>query len=116
MYPKQLSYDDLAYGLYATSNTPNEDLKLLYQFVVEYPRLHMGSSLLIDLIQLYQWLHTELANALTVETASKLTLSKLRKQLTKKSHKASQRYFELYEQVAGTPIHNNVASVFLKKR
>ena len=100
MYPKQLSYDDLAYALHAASNAPDEDLKLLYQFIVEYPRLHMGSSLLTDLIQFYQWLHTELSHSTTVETARKLTLSKLKEQLQTKSCDASLKYHELYECVA----------------
>ena len=99
-YPKQLTYDNLAYMLQATPMV-QEKIKLLSQFVLEYPRLHVGSSLLADLIHLYQWLHRELAHTMTKETATKLTVAKLNKQLSFKCPDKFEEYETLFQRVSG---------------
>ena len=82
-FPKLLSHNDVAYMLHSTP-VHQMDLMVLSQFVLEYPRLCVGSLLLPDLIRLYQWLHRELSHSVTKETASKLTLAMIIKQLTAK--------------------------------
>ena len=82
-FPQLLSYNDVAYMLYSTP-VCQMDLMVLSQFVLEFPRLCVGSSLLPDLIRLYQWLHRELSHSVTKQAASKLTLAMIIKQLTEK--------------------------------
>ena len=96
-FPQLLSYNDVAYMLHSTP-VYQTDLMVLSQFIVEYPRLCVGSSLLPDLIRLYQWLHRELSHSVTKQTASKLTLTMIRKQLTEKK---SVELIELLKPVIG---------------
>ena len=101
-FPKLVSYNDLAYMLQAMPN-PQAEYKLLSKFIVEYPRFHVGSSLLPDLIRLYQWLHREMAHCVTKKTASRLTLAKIKKQLAEKTPEKSKEFFALHESVLGIP-------------
>ena len=61
------------------------DLYPLSCFVVEYPRLRIAGDLLPGIVELYQWLHTELAYAVTYEEATTITLGRLAKVLAKHS-------------------------------
>ena len=55
----------------------------LSQFVLQYPRLRLGIDLLPDVVELYQWLHTELTYAVTYDDAAAITLGRLVKVTTK---------------------------------
>jgi len=61
------------------------DLYPLSCFVVEYPRLKIAGELLPGIVELYQWLHTELAYAVSYEEATTITLGRLAKVLAKHS-------------------------------
>ena len=66
------------------SSPEGNDLYALSQFVMEYHRLKLGSDLLPGILELYQWLHTELAYAVTFEDATKITLGRLAKVVAKR--------------------------------
>ena len=55
----------------------------LSQFVLQYPRLKMGIDLLSSVVELYQWLHTELTYVVTYDDAAAITLGRLAKVTTK---------------------------------
>lgn len=57
----------------------------LSRFVVEYPRLRVGVELLPSILELYQWLHSELTFAVSYEQATSITLGRLSKVLTRHS-------------------------------
>ena len=65
-------------------NQQGEDLFGLCQFVLEFNRLKLGSDLLPGILELYQWLHNELAYAVTYEDATKITLGRLAKVVSKR--------------------------------
>lgn len=57
----------------------------LSQYVLQYPRLKMGIDLLPSVVELYQWLHTELTYAITYNEAAAISLGRLAK-VTAKHH------------------------------
>ena len=72
---------------------------VLSKFALVYPRLKAGGTLLPDLIEFYQWIHTELAYLVTYNYAQNHGLEEV---ITK----ADQKYegldlCELYERVKG---------------
>ncbi len=73
---------------------------ILSQFALEYPRLKAGGALLPDLIQLYWWIHTELAYRVSREYAQNHSIEEV---LTKVDEKyPGMEIFQLYERVRGT--------------
>ena len=58
-------------------------------FVLEYTHLRIGGDLLPGIVELYQWLNTELAYAMTYEDATTITLGRLAKVLAKHSSPGS---------------------------
>ena len=72
---------------------------VLFKFALAYPRLKAGGALLPDLIEFYQWIHTELAYLVTYNYAQNHGLEEV---ITK----ADQKYegldlCQLYERVKG---------------
>ena len=65
-------------------NPKGGELFALSQFVLEYNCLKLGSDLLHGILELYQWLHNELAYAVTYEDATKITLGRLAKVVSKR--------------------------------
>ncbi len=57
----------------------------LSQYVIEYPRLRVGMDLLPSLLELYQWLHSELSYAMSYEQTTNITLGRLSKVLNRHS-------------------------------
>ena len=100
-FPQFPSFDDLSYVVQSVT-LHQKDFKVLSQFVIEYQRLYLGSSLLPDLVKLYQWLHQELNHSVTMETASKLTLASIQEQLDrdKNASDSSREFFEIYRNVS----------------
>lgn len=68
-----------------TAADPTHPLYPLSQFVIEYPRLRVGMDLLPSLLELYQWLHSELCYAVSYEQTTHITLGRLSKVLTRHS-------------------------------
>lgn len=85
---------------------PSSPVYPLSQFVLQYPRLKMGIDLLPSIVELYQWLHTELTYAVTYDEAASITLGHLAKVAAKYLS-----YFSAasYEKLKG----NNVSSSLL---
>lgn len=73
---------------------PAEELYPLSRFVLEYPRLRIGVNLLVGVVELYQWLHTELAYAVTFDDATTITLGRLAKVVAKHSLADKKAYYE----------------------
>lgn len=101
-FPKSPSIDDFSY-LVQTKTLNKEEFRLLSQFIVQYQRLYLGSCLLPDLVRLYQWLHQEMAHSVTIETASKITLNSIKKQL---KDTTSDEMFQLYTHIIGMWLYN----------
>lgn len=79
-----LSQEDL-------SDPSTNHLYPLSCFVLEYTHLRIGGDLLPGIVELYQWLNTELAYAMTYEDATTITLGRLAKVLAKHSSPGSDR-------------------------
>ena len=79
--------DVKALTLGVLSNTNSADPSCpeypISQFVLQYPRLKLGIDLLPGVVELYQWLHTELTYAVTYDDAAAITLGRLAKVTTK---------------------------------
>ena len=77
-----------------------------------YPRLKAGGALLPDLIEFYQWIHTELAYLVTRNYARKNGFEEV---ITKANQKFEGRdLFQLYERVKGVCLimPNTVLCIF----
>ena len=90
-------------------------LCLLAKFSMEWCRLQCGGMLLPDLVEFYQWLHTNLSHLITYEQASKLTIGhviKLAKQNSSKDYgshlwdlyKRVEQHYNTYVELIGTAI------------
>lgn len=67
---------------------------------MEWPRLQRGGFLLPDLIELYQWLHSNIAHLLTYDQAATMTIGHVITQAEKNSSKESGQHLRaLYERV-----------------
>ena len=72
---------------------------VLSKFALTYPRLKAGGALLPDLIEFYQWIHTELAYLVTKKYAQKNGFEEV---ITKADQKYEGRdLFKLFERVKG---------------
>ena len=95
------------------SNVTKNPHYVLSKFALVYPRLKAGGALLPDLIEFYQWIHTELAYLVTYNYAQNHGLEEV---ITK----ADQKYegldlCQLYERVQGVYLiifHYNCAFVW----
>lgn len=83
-FPDEKSLTQAVLSEVHISSPDGNDLYALSQFVMEYHRLKLGSDLLPGILELYQWLHTELAYAVTYEDATKITLGRLAKVVAKR--------------------------------
>ena len=73
---------------------------LLSKFAMDWERLQVGGVLLPDLVELYTWLHKNLAHMLTFERASTITVGKVISLIEKKKGRDLGKYMRsLYERV-----------------
>lgn len=96
-------------------------LWLLSRFAMEWQCLEVAGSLFPSLLELYQWLHTDIAHLITREQASSMTIGRvislakgnLEKQsgehVLKLYEKVKQDYSR-YVELAGTTAHDNKIS------
>jgi len=75
MFPTE--NDFLQYILNFASTDQDPCIHLLSQFALEYPRLELARSLLPELVEIYWWLHTDLAHMISNDTAQKTTIKQL---------------------------------------
>ena len=52
-------------------------LFVLWLFTLERKKLQMGGTLLPDLVEFYQWIHTELSHLVTYERAEEVSIGKI---------------------------------------
>lgn len=73
---------------------PGQELYSLSRFVLEYPRLRIGFDLLAGVVELYQWLHNELAYVVSYDDATTITLGRLAKVVSKHSLSNKMAHYE----------------------
>ena len=80
-YPHFPSEDELIHSILSSGDLQEHSkggtLSLLAKFTMERPLLHKGEGLLPDLVELYQWLHKDIAHLLTHEEASSITIGQV---------------------------------------
>lgn len=78
-------------------------IQLLLQFALEYPRLEIACFLLPELVELYWWLHTDLAHMISRDTAQKTTVKQLMAHLKKyyQNDNEKQKKLHLFNSVKG---------------
>ena len=75
-------------------------LRFLARFILEQPQLHTGGILLPDLVNLYQWLHKDIAHLLTRDHASSITIGQVIDFAEKKLGKEQGKHIrKLYDRV-----------------
>ena len=83
-------------------------LLVLHQFVQEEKKLQMGGALLPDLVEFYQWIHTELSYLVTYQRAEQISIGEL---IDLSSRRYSQDYFEhltgLFKRIKSKGNHHN---------
>ncbi len=100
-FPSQRTLTQTILSMVDLSDPSSNELYPLSRFVVEYPRLRVGGDLLPGIVELYQWLHTELAYAITYEEARTITLGRLANVIAKRfSGDRKQRYEKLKGKLA----------------
>lgn len=73
---------------------------LLSKFAIDWERLQMGGALLPDLVELYTWLHKNLAHILTFERASTIAIGRVISLVEEKKGKELGKHMRsLYERV-----------------
>jgi len=81
------------------SDVTHNKFYVLSKFALTYPRLKAGGALLPDLIEFYQWIHTELAYLVTKKYAQKNGFEEV---ITKADQKYEGRdLLKLFERVKG---------------
>lgn len=84
-YPWFPSEQSLTMAILSNSDVADQSGELypLSRFVLEYPRLKGGMELLPGIVELYQYLHTELTYAITYKEVTTITLKRLAKVISK---------------------------------
>ena len=76
------------------SDAKTNELYPLSRFVLEYPRLKIAGDLLPSIVELYQWLHSELSYAVTYDDAKTITLNRLAKVIAKRRQGETKAQYE----------------------
>ena len=78
-YPHFPTMAELSHTLLSSVdvNAASNELHVLSKFVLEYPHLQITGTLLPDLLELYQWIHTELAYLINYQYAQKHTIEEV---------------------------------------
>ena len=102
-YPHYPSMNEFFQTLMSSPNiataAENNELHVLSKFALEYPRLLTAGKLLPDLLELYQWLHSELAYLVTRKYAQNHTIEDV---ITKIDDRHPElKRFDLYDRVRG---------------
>ncbi len=75
-------------------------LCLLAKFAMEWRRLQLGGTLLPDLVEFYQWLHSNLSHLITNHRAANLTIGQVIKLARQNSSKEyGSHLWDLYQRV-----------------
>ncbi len=102
-YPHFPTMDEFSQTMLSSvdiGDASKNEFYVLSKFVLEYPRLKAAGALLPDLLEFYQWIHSELAYLVTRKYAEKESIGTV---ITKAEEKyAGIDLNKLYEKVKGT--------------
>ena len=103
-YPHFPSEDELIHSILSSGDLQEHSkggkLSLLAKFTIEWPLLCKGEDLLPDLVEMYQWLHKDIAHLLTYEEASSITIGQVVSFARKKLNKQDgEHIWNLYQKV-----------------
>ena len=79
-YPHPATEKDFMKSLVDTTEANNcnsTHLLVLRQFTFEWKKLQIGGMLLPDLVEFYQWIHTELSHLVTFQRAEEISIGKI---------------------------------------
>ena len=93
-FPSEQTLAQSILSLVNISDPSTNDLYALSQFMIEYPRLRIGGNLLPGTVELYQWLHTELAYSVMYEEATSITLGRLASVVAKRFSGDRRQHYE----------------------
>ena len=77
-------------------------LYALHQFTLEQRRLQVGGALLPDLVEFYQWMHTQLSHLVTYQRAKQITVGNVISLMAKRySQEHSDYLTKLFKRIIG---------------
>lgn len=86
----------------SASDITRDDIALLSRFSLQWRRLQVGGELLPDLVEFYQWLHTDLAHVVSYEMACKVKIKNIIDRAVRKySSDMGEHLFQLFTRVKG---------------
>ena len=94
-------------GYFGSDEHLEEKYPVLYRFCKDYQKLQVGSEILSDLVEFYQWLHRDMNETLSYEDALSTTV-------TCKVNEFAGKYAdtvhlpEIYKRVQGNSLSNGV--------
>lgn len=82
------------------NNCDPTHLFVLHHFTQEWRMLQIGGVLLPDLVEFYQWIHTELSHLVTYQKAEQISIGTIIKNSARRySQKYSEHLTELFKRV-----------------
>lgn len=103
MYPHFPSEQELTHSVLSSGDlqqlSEGGKLRFLAMFTMEHTQLYCGGILLPDLVELYQWLHHDIAHLLTREHASSITIGQVIDFAKKKRKDQGNHIRKLYESI-----------------
>ena len=101
-YPYYPSEKDFTHSVLSSSDIARDNIALLSRFSLQWQRLQAGGELLPDLVEFYQWLHTDLAHVVSYETACKVKIkSVIDRAVRKYSTDMGEHLHQLFTRVKG---------------
>jgi len=83
-------------------NLDDTHLFALHLFTFEYERLQVGGALLPDLVEFYQWIHTNLSHLVSYERAKQITIGNVISLSTKRyTQDICDHLTELFKRIIG---------------
>ena len=88
----------------------------LHQFTLEQRRLQVGGALLSDLVEFYQWIHTQLSHLVTYQRAKQITVGNVINLTAKRySQELCNNLTTLFKRIIGKVVRCNVISIMQTK-
>ena len=101
-YPYFPTEKDFTHSVLSATDIEQNNIALLSRFALEWRRLQAGGELLPDLVELYQWLHTDLAHIVSYEMACKVKIkSVIDRAVRKYSPDMGEHLRQLFAKVKG---------------
>ena len=104
-YPYFPSEKDFTHSVLSCSDIEQNNIAVLSPFALEWRRLKAGGELLPDLVELYQWLHTNLAHVVSYEMACKVKIkSVIDRAVRKYTPEEGDHLLKLFDKVKGDKV------------